>query len=551
MSIFDWFRSASSRRGAAALPIEQQINVSFDTSIMQPALPIPRSVVPVRRIYAAAEHTRLNAGWTGSTSSSDAEIRSSLTRMRARSRQLCRDNPHAKRARVLTMNNVIGSGIGLQAQVSSSRSELRKSLNDAIEDAWRRWSRAEYCHTGGTLHFSDLERALVSEMFEAGEVFVRMHMRPFGGSDIPFALELIESERVPHEFQSIATGDRSRMGVEVDQYFRPIRYWVRDRHPSDNQPGGMVTDTVRPVPASEIIHLRLVERWPQTRGVPWLHAVAGTLNNMGGYTEAEIVAARASAQPIGWEEPGDFPNPEAEQQEDGTYETPYEPGMVHHGKKLNFYSPNRPNTALPAFISHLLKEVGIGSGYGIRYAALSGDYSQATYSSERAAQLDDRDGWRALQQIFIRGFRVRIHQMWMQQAVFARRITGVSVEAYMADREKFEAARFKARGWSWIDPTKEVAAYKEAEKAGYITKTQIIAKTSDDTDVEDVFSERRQELDAAEELDLQFDTDPAAYAPKEPADSTEPEPEPEPKPDDDEEEDADEGEEQQRMRVVK
>jgi capsid protein len=28
--------------------------------------------------------------------------------------------------------------------------------------------------------------------------------------------------------------------------------------------------------------------------------------------------------------------------------------------------------------------------------------------------------------------------------------------------DTYEAARFKPPGWSWIDPTKEVAAYKEA-----------------------------------------------------------------------------------------
>lgn len=520
MSFLDWFRSASPRRET----------------------PAPHKTV--QRQYAAAHNSRLTSGWVAPTTSADTEIRSSLTNLRARSRQLCRDTPYAKRARVLVVNNVIGSGIGLQAQVKSSRSELRKSVNDAIEHAWKRWACAEYCHTGGTLHFSDFERALVSEVFEAGEVFVRMHMTAFGGSDIPFALELIESERVPHEFQTFATADRARMGIEVDQYFRPLRYWVRDRHPSDLQPGGMPMDQVRPVPASEIIHLRLVERWPQTRGVPWLHAVAGTLNNMAGYSEAEIVAARASAQPIGWEEPSDFPNPEAEQQEDGTFETPYEPGFVHHGKKLNFYSPNRPNTALPYFISHMLKEVASGAGFGMRYAALSGDYSQATYSSERAAQLDDRDGWKALQQWFIRSFRHRTHQMWLQQGVFARAIAGIGIEEYMADREKFEAVRYKPRGWGWVDPTKEVAAYKEAIKANLTTQTHVISMTGGGDDIEDVLEGRRHEIDLAEELDLTSDVDPGADKPEAAAPPVEPEP------DDEEAADA-EQEEQQRMRVVK
>jgi capsid protein len=79
----------------------------------------------------------------------------------------------------------------------------------------------------------------------------------------------------------------------------------------------------------------------------------------------------------------------------------------------------------------------------------------------------------------------------------------------VANPEKFEAARFKPRGWSWVDPTKEVAAYKEAVKAGFCTVADVIAATNGGQDLEDVLKARRQELDLMADLDLQFDTDPA------------------------------------------
>lgn len=529
MNIVNWFRSAFGPRETAA-----------------PQKPV------VRHQYQAAKSSYLTQGFGQiAGGSADTSIRSSLSALRARSRQLVRDSAYAKRAQVIVVNNVIGSGMGLQAQVQSSRGTLHDRANESIEAAWERWCCAEYCHTGGALHFSDFERALIAEVFEAGEVFVRMHMAEFGGSGIPFALELIESERVPHEFQSVASVQESRMGIEVDQFYRPVAYWIRDRHPSDVYPGGIQNENVRRVPASEIIHLRLVERWPQTRGVPWLHAVARKLNDMDGYSEAEITAARAAAMYLGWEESPDVLDPSIERQEDGSYQTTLEPNTILRpkpGTKLNFYSPNRPNAALDAFMRYMLREVASGTGYGIRYSALSGDYSQANYSSERAAALDDRDGWRALQQWFIRNFRSRIHPVWLQQAVFARVVEGVPVSEYMTNREKFECARYKPRGWSWIDPTSEVEAYKEAEKAGYITKTQIIAMTSNNMDVEDVFAERRRELDLAAEKELKFDTDPEAYAPPEqkpaPAEPAKPSVT-------DEQEDEETQEEQQRMRVVK
>jgi capsid protein len=66
------------------------------------------------------------------------------------------------------------------------------------------------------------------------------------------------------------------------------------------------------------------------------------------------------------------------------------------------------------------------------------------------------------------------------------------------------------RGWSYVDPQKEVAAYKEAELAGYTTKAEIIAQNGGD--IEEVFRQRRRELDLADELDLTFDTSNPAEA---------------------------------------
>lgn len=478
------------------------------------------------RQYAASRSSRLTADWSPSNSSADSELVTSLTTLRARSRALIRDVSYAKRAQVIVVNNVIGTGIGMQAQVMSSRGELNTRINDSIEEAWRNWSQADSCHTGGRLAFKHLERALMGQVFAAGEAFVRKHYVKFGESEIPFSLELIEPERIADEltspYISATSGNEIRMGIEVDRFHRPVAYFIRRRHPSEYRFSNETPENVERVPADQIIHLALIDRWPQTRGEPWMHAVARTFNDMSGYTEAEITRARVqAATPWTIETPEDSES-FGELQEDGSVYMDSEPGVVKRlnpGEKMNAPSPNSPNPALDPFMRYMLREVAAGAGPS--YESLSRDYSQSNYSSSRLALLDDRDLWRFYQSWFICDFRKEIHREWLRQAVLAGAVA-IPVEQYAMDRKKFEAVLFKPRGWTWIDPTKEVEAFKEAIKCGFTTVTDVVSQTGGGQDIEDVLTTRERELKLMEEKGLIFETSPEFY------DKPEPEPAPPP-----------------------
>ncbi len=235
------------------------------------------------------------------------------------------------------------------------------------------------------------------------------------------------------------------------------------------------------------------------------------LNDMDGYSEAEITAARAAACYMATietpDEDGlaDAPTVEGEQPQ---FEL--EPGAVPRlapGEKLNFVAPNRPNSNMDPFMRLMLREVA--AGVGPSYESLSRDYSQSNYSSSRLALLDDRDLWRVFQQFFIRSFREPLHREWLQQAVLARAIPSIAVSDYAAQKDKFEAVSFKPRGWSWVDPTKEVEAYIKARRAGFMSTSQIIALTGGGVDRGDVWEEISQENQDAADEGLVLTTDPA------------------------------------------
>lgn len=464
-----------------------------------------------QRMYASAKSSRLTGGWIASNTSADAELQTSLTQLRTRSRALNRDSPYAKRARTIAVNNIIGTGIRLQAQVKTTRDEFNTRINDEIEDLWCEWCCGEYCHTGGRLSFTDMERWLVGQEWDAGEALIRRHYTKMPGSAVPYALEVIEAERIADNLDAqglgIAPGNQFRMGVELDKFYRPVAYFIRERHPNEQFWPGDMNNRIERVPAEQIIHVARIARWPQTRGEPALHAVAATLNDMDGYAEAEIVRARSQACVIGAIETPEDSASFGEEQEDGSVEMELAEGVLKRlnpGEKLTTGPMNSPNPQYADFMREKKREVAVGTG--VNYASLSGDYSQADYSPLRLSLNDDRDSWKEYQQWFIRTVREVIHREWLQQAVLAGALPSIPVQSYALNRKRYEAAQFRTRGWTSVDPTKEATANTQDVRSGFATLQDVL--TNRGTDLEEYIEQRVREREMLKEADLVLDTNP-------------------------------------------
>lgn len=456
------------------------------------------------RAYAGAAHNRLTSDWVSSSTSQDSELLTSLRPLRNRSRQLCRDNDYARGAVRTIVNNIIGKGMTLQAQVKRKRGDKHdEAVNTAIEELWSEWCQAKFCHTAGKLCFSDIERLVMRSVVESGEVLIRLVPKAFDKSPVPLALEVIESDQLVDEYTALdGTSGLIRMGVEVDEWQRPIAYWMYPHHPGDYQfTASSVGSRLLRVPSNEVLHLFLSDRPGQTRGVPWFHSALLRLRNVGGYEEAELVAARAQASVMGF-----IQSPDSELFGDGVEGsqrlTSLEPGaieMLAPGETFSGFAPTRPNMGFDPFVRMMLR--GVATGIGMSYEALSRDYSNTSYSSARTALLDERDNYKIVQDWLIKNFHLPIYLAWLEYAVMSG---AIALPGYELNPRFYQKNRWTARGWQWVDPQNEVAAYKEAIKAGFTTTSQVVAQSG--LDIEDVLKERRRELDLAKELDVAFDT---------------------------------------------
>lgn len=477
-----------------------------------------RHVGGSKRSYAAASFGRTAADWIAQSTSADAELFTSLRTLRNRSRQLVRDNEYAAHAikRVLP-NNIVGQGVRFQAQVMMRRGKsLNQKINTAIEGKWERWKRAEFCHTAGRLAFEDIERMIMACVPESGELLVRMICKSFGGSKVPFALEVIEADQLVDNFSGRTNEGREiRMGVEVDEWQRPVAYWLYPRHPGDYTIASTApSNTWQRVPADEVIHIALFDRPMQTRGVPWLHAAMTKLRHTGGFEEALIVKARASASIMGFIQsdsqdtgvPGTGDDPMgADDVVDGEKVYDMAPGVIKElapGETFNGFAPNGIDAAVEPFIRFLIRSFAVGTG--ISYESVSRDYSQSNYSSSRLALTEDRDHYRVLQAWLIRRFHQRVFEKWLEMAVLAGEL---DLPGYENDPEIYQAVRWSPRGWDWIDPVKEVAAYRAAVRAGFMATDDVIAAKGGDA--EETFKRMKRDNDLAKEYGLVLDTDPS------------------------------------------
>ena len=465
-------------------------------------------LIEIRR-FQGAEYNRMVSDWVHSSTTLDAEIKSSLSALRARSRQLHRDNDYVKAALREIVNSVVGLGFTFQYRSKLQRgAKMNKALNTQVEEAWKRWTRKDSCDAAGKLSFSEMERLGMLTIAQDGEHYVRMIKgQRFGRSKVPFALQLIPAEQLDENLNMLTpSGNTVRMGVELDKYQRPIAYYFLPAAPGDViQPLEARKNEHLRVPASEIIPLFVPQGVNQNRGIPWLHATIMRLRHVSGYEEAEVIAARTSACDMGFIE-----SPETETSlNDGKFQgqsvVEFEPGTVRKllpGEKFTKSSSTRPGNQFEPFMRQMLR--GVAMGIGATYEAISGDFSQSNYSSSRLSELKARDQYRAIQKWLAESFHQIVFENWLSMAVLAGE---VKIPGYEQNDEAYKsAARWQPRGFGYVDPEKEVNAYKTAVRAGFMTVSEVIAQTGGD--FEDVLEEREHELKLADEAGVMLDTDP-------------------------------------------
>lgn len=458
----------------------------------------------LKRSYYAANTSRLFADYVDSQRSADSELHPVISRIRARSRDLARNNEYARRYLNLLKTNVVGQhGFKLQVKALDPRGTLDTDGNSAIETAFKAWGKRGNCTADGKMSWVDVQKMVMEGLARDGEVFIIKHR---GNSfHDTFALEFIEPDQVDEEKnERLDNGREIRMGVELDKFRRPTAYHLLTSHPGDYDFASMVKSPKhKRVPAEKVIHIFMPLRAGQTRGEPWMSPAMASIKQLDGWREASIVAARMGASKMGF-----FTSPAgdgfvADEMDGNVPIIDAQPGTFHQlptGVNFETFDPQYPTSEFDSFHKSVLK--GVASALGVSYTSLANDLEATSYSSIRQGALEERDFYRNIQQIMIDHFVRPVYEAWLGAAMEVE-----TVFMPIATFDKFTvASEFRGRAWNWVDPMKEMNAAILGMKNGVISLQDVASQYGKDT--EELLAEIQRDRDLMTQFGVKYALEP-------------------------------------------
>lgn len=457
--------------------------------------------------YAAGSRRGANGLWNPKNKTVDEMLRNDWRLITARARELERDSGHVSGALTKVCNNVVGDcGIRPQVQLRDGANKLDRKRNRAVEDIWKRW--AEHPR----VELLEKQELALRHSWIDGEVLLHVYESPtlYRQGIVPMGIEMLEADHLDSSVNGVlANGNRAIRGVEFDAEGFPIAYHLYTEHPGACGSGlrsFSLGKSVR-IGADRIIHPFLRTRTSQTRGVSWLVSVIMEMHDFDEYQDSERIAARLTsafgffvetAYPEtlgsmfgGQGLPGQNPGPSA--LDGAKIPTHVDPGRVQAlppGTKIHTEGFQRPGSNYGQFTNVSLK--GASAGFGMSYEAFSNDYSDASYSSARAATLEERRGYKRQQAYLINKLNRPLWRLWGQFLALSDLAPGLGVEIPVT---------WQAPGWEWVDPKKDADANDVLLNKLKITSRRRIAASRGD-DLDEIEAERAEEAELYGDSDL-------------------------------------------------
>ena len=429
-------------------------------------------------------------GWSPGLAQADAELSGELEIMRARSRDLDRNNGLVGGAKQTQTDHVVGTGLRLQS--SPDYRALGWSIDQAVEwgrqveAAWRDFAESDQCDAARTLDFAGLTSLVFRQALADGEALAVPRWRPGRlGCKLATCLSLVDVDRLSNPNLAMDTV-RLRGGIERDADDAPVAYHIRNQNPWQLLLGGDYygVGTWRRIPARTpwgrklVIHLHDKERTGQGRGKPFVSRVAGQVRMADHYQTTELKSAIVSAMIAAFIES----NLPQEQLEDimgastdkagrlnlGDFDAavqarraaiaPLQGGRIINlpvGDSMKPFAPNRPGNTYAPFMEHLLRH--IAAGLNMSYETLARDFSKTNYSSARAALLMDWRFFLGRRSWLAKYWCQPVFELWLEEAID---LGLVKAPGFYENRRAYCAAKWIGPGRGWVDPVKEATAAK-------------------------------------------------------------------------------------------
>jgi lambda family phage portal protein len=458
--------------------------------------------------YVGAGYSERFAHWQPGVRDADGDTVRDLRELRARSRDLVRNSPIAAGAIETQCTHIVGSGLTLQSRIDAELLGMSgpqaNAWQSATERRFRTWANSPLADAGGELTFAELQELALRTELESGDAFPLLASRSRPDWPFTLAIQIIEADRVSNPNLAADTPTLTA-GIERTQAGEAIAVHVCSHHPGSIKATKAATWTRVPLRGSSgrrnILHLKRQHRPGQSRGIPSLAPIIGTLKQMARYAEAEIDAAvNAAAQAVfvkmdaeSFSELFDDDSKNQVVNKAANWDGTLRSGSVINllpGESIDSPDLGRPNPNFDPFMSAFMRFVGVGLNIP---AEVLMKHFQSSYSAARAALLD---AWRTFSVRRARHaakFCQPIYEEWLADEIAAGNISAPGFFADPIVRAAWCGSTWSGDGPGAIDPLKEAKAQRERMDIGVTTLADEIV-AFDGGDYEQKHRQRTREV---------------------------------------------------------
>lgn len=418
--------------------------------------------------YDAAFTNRLRGDWSTSSSIPYSDIKSSLSNLIARSRREISNNGIASGILNTIINNVWGDGPTIQAQVKDKSGNLEKTVNNKLEDAWKRHS--DEMDATGQFNFNlfgklGLETAISSGTFLINRVpskrdqFLQLTYQMLEPDVLDSGMDL---QKIDQEMNKRAK--QVLHGIAIDENYFPIAYYIKGLE--------------KPISSKNMRHFYLRKRPAQVVGVPWLSASLDDLFDYRQLKEDTIVKSRILADIALWLEQGSDPFSNSDNVNSGG-NLEWEPGSFLRTKSKPevIQAEGDLNAVLKPLLNRVLLDAC--SGIGISYMAVSRDMDGVNFAASRTNLNEDRSNYKSIRTWLINTFCQYVWNNFVLQCVIENKVD-VSPSTFIKDPYKYTRVSFQFPSWDWVDPRADTDAIVNMRTSGLSNLADICAKRGQD-----------------------------------------------------------------------
>lgn len=452
--------------------------------------------------YHAGSRTRdAVSGWGARSNSADDDILLDLPTLRARSRDLVRNNSIAAGAINTKVTNVVGTGLKMNPSIDREFLGLNADQADAWEAAAERefnlWGNSQNSDIERTLTFAEHQDLAFRATLENGDHFIIQTRAEFPGSVYNLALQHVEADRVCNKDNKTDT-ETVVGGVQKSAQGAPESYHILQGHPGSRFKSGMKWVDV-PAFGSETgrrvtLHLYRKIRAGQTRGVPDLAPVTETLKQISRYTEAEIDAAVKTAlfallvrtetgEGLAGLQLEDWKTTRKEYYKDSPLNMKGGSSLavgLFPDDNIEAFDPSRPNTAYEPFVKAMFIEIGMALELP---AEVMMHHFQGSYSAARGALLQAWQFFMGRRRWLGLNFCQPVYETLLSEAISKGRLSAPGFFADPAVYAAYCGAEWIGDAQGQIDETKAVGAAADRVELGVSNlKIETAALTGRDHD---------------------------------------------------------------------